>query len=181
MNHRWNARHAADGGLAEHVEAPGHDEAHGQRHDQRLHPAHGHAHAIDEPDRHPDQQTGHDRPRHAIRSLAGHDVGGRRRHVGHRQIDPTRDDDQGLARGEDAERRGELEDVRHPARVDRTWTDDLDQPRERDEQPDQDQDRMLLHKPNRGHRPHAHARLNTAPRPPIMTTITISTPWIIWP
>ena len=181
MNHRRHAWHAADGGLAVHVEASRHDQPHRQRHDQRLHSEDRHAHPVDEPDRDSDEQPQNDAPRDSIWRLAGHDVSGGGGYVRDGEVDPTCDDDQRLARGEDAERSGEFQDVRYPVRIDRAGANDLDQAREGNQQSDQDQDRMLLHEANRRHGPGAHTRLSTAPRPPIMTTITIRTPWIIWP
>ena len=181
MNHRRDAWHAANGGLAVDVEGSGDDQSHREGHDQRLHPEHRDTDAVDEADDHPDQQPGNDAPRHSERCLARHDVGGGGGHVRDGQVDPACDDDECLAGGQDSERGGELQDVRHPVCVDRAGANHLDQPCERDEQRDQDNDGILLHDTSGRGRPGAHARLNTTPSPPIMTTITMSTPWIIWP
>ena len=125
-----------------------------------------------------DQKREADRSRRAGRGVGREQIGRSGRHARHRKVDAARQHHQRLSAAHDRERRGEQDRVRGPKRRHRARPHDLDADDENRQQQDQRIDRARAQEAE----DRAHLRsCRKAKKPAIITTSTISVPWMTWP
>jgi len=173
-----------DMGLARHhvlavddQHAPGHEPG-AQRHDQRLHAQERDPDPVDDPDDNAEQKREPDRSRGATGRIGREEIGRSRRNARHRKVDAARQHHQRLSPRHDRERRSEQNRVRGPERRHGARPHDLHADDENRQQQDQRIDRSRAQETQE----RAHLRsCRKAKKPAIITTSTISVPWMTWP
>ena len=127
------------------VNRPSRYARHGQRHDQRVDPEDGHAHAVGAAGQQPHGEAHQDGDQRAVGRLVGGHIGRAGGDHGDGEIDAAGEHEDRLRAGQDGQRRGLEQRVAHAALRQKVGLNRAGEQDEADEHADQDQRRMLGH------------------------------------